>query len=169
MAAGEDQVLGLGRADQPGQPLGAARTGDQTEHDLGLAQLGVVGGDPEVGAERQFAATTERVAGDRGDDRLGDPGHRGEGVLQRLGPYDHRRVVHRLHLLDVRARREHLLAAVEDDGAHIVAPGRLLGEFTQPVLGGDIQGVHGRTVQPDRADAVACFEGYGHGKQVNRR
>ena len=41
-AAGEDEVLGPGRADQPRQPLGAAGAGDDAEQDLGLAELGVV-------------------------------------------------------------------------------------------------------------------------------
>ena len=35
--AGEHDVLGPGRADQPGQPLGAAGAGDQAEQDLRLA------------------------------------------------------------------------------------------------------------------------------------
>ena len=67
--------------DQPGEPLGAAGAGDDPEQDLGLAEHGVVGGEPDVGAQRQLAAAAERVAGDRGDDRLGDPGHRGDRGL----------------------------------------------------------------------------------------
>ena len=70
--AGEDQVLGLAGADQPGEPLGAAGAGDDAEQDLGLAEHGVLGGEPDVGAQRELAAAAERVAGDRGDDRLGD-------------------------------------------------------------------------------------------------
>src|SRR5439155_13148202 len=46
--AGEDQVLGLGRTDQPGQPLGTARARDDAQVDLGLAELGVLPGDPPV-------------------------------------------------------------------------------------------------------------------------
>ena len=76
--AGEDHVLRPARTDQPGQPLGAAGARDDAEQDLGLAEHRVVGGDPDVGAQRQLAAAAERVAGDRRDDRLGDPRHGGE-------------------------------------------------------------------------------------------
>src|SRR5580698_6719128 len=83
--AGEHDVLGPGRADQAGQPLGAAGAGDQAEQDLGLAEAGALPGDPEVGAQGELQAAAEGVAGDRGDDRLADPGHGGERVLQRPG------------------------------------------------------------------------------------
>ena len=61
--------------------------------------------DPEVGAQRQLKAAAERVPGDRGDHRLADPGHGGEGVLQppRAGRR-HLGVARPGHLLDVRAR-----------------------------------------------------------------
>ena len=42
LAAAEDQVLGPGRADQPGQALGAAAAGDDAEQHLGLAELGLL-------------------------------------------------------------------------------------------------------------------------------
>ena len=81
-APGEDQVLGLARTDQPAQPLGAAGARDDPEQDLRLAERRVVGGEPDVRAQRELAPATEGVAGDRGDDRLRDPGDRGEGGLQ---------------------------------------------------------------------------------------
>src|SRR5439155_23838424 len=71
------------------------------------------------------------------------------------------RVVHVLHLLDVRARREHLLPAVHDHGPYVVTPGRLLGQLLEPVLGGDVQRVHGRAVEPNGADAFGDFEIHG--------
>ena len=40
LAAGEDQVLGPGRADEAGEALGAAAAGDDAEQDLGLAEAG---------------------------------------------------------------------------------------------------------------------------------
>ena len=40
--------------------------------DLGLAERGVVGGEADVGAQGELAAAAQRVARDRGDDRLGD-------------------------------------------------------------------------------------------------
>ena len=84
--AGEDEVLGLGRADQPGQPLRAAGAGDDAEQDLGLPDLGALAQHPEVGAEREFEPAAERVAGDRRHHRLGDVRHGGERRLQRGRP-----------------------------------------------------------------------------------
>ena len=75
--------LAFGRPDQPGQPLGAAGAGDDAEQDLGLAELRVVGRDPDVGAQRELAAAAERVAGDGGDDGLGDPRDGGEADCSR--------------------------------------------------------------------------------------
>lgn len=144
-------------------PCGAR---DQAEQDLGLAELGVVGGDPVVGAERQFAAAAQGVPGDGRDDRLGDAGDGGERLLEAAGARDHRRVVHLPHLLDVGPGREDLLAAVEDHGAYVVAVGHLLGEGLETVLDGDVQGVHRRAVEPDGADAVGDVEMHSHGGQA---
>ena len=82
LAAGEDQVLGPGRTDQAGQPLGAAAAGDDPEQDLGLAELGGVADDPEVAGQRQLAAAAEGVAGHRGD---GDPRDGGQACRARRG------------------------------------------------------------------------------------
>src|SRR5258708_6510507 len=59
--------------DQPRQPLGPTGAGDDPEVDLGLADGGpaVVDHDPVVARERQLAATSQRVAIDRGDHDLG--------------------------------------------------------------------------------------------------
>ena len=62
LAAGEDQVLGPGRADEAGQPLGAAAAGDDAEQDLGLAEPGRCRRDPEVARQRQLAAAAEGEA-----------------------------------------------------------------------------------------------------------
>ena len=72
MRAGQHQVHRLGLADRARQALRAAGAGDDAELDLGLAELGAVGGDDEVAHHRQLAAAAEREAGDRGDHRLAD-------------------------------------------------------------------------------------------------
>ncbi len=156
--AGEDQVLGLRRADQPGQPLGAAGAGDDAEQHLGLAEDGVLGCEPHVGGERELAAPAQRVAGDGRDHGLRDPGDRGDRALQRAGALDHVRVGHVGHLLDVVAGGEDPLPAVHDDGAYVVALGGLGGGRPQLVLHLEADGVHLRPVQPDRADAVRDLE-----------
>ena len=44
----------------------------------------------------------------------------------------------------------------------------LLGEFAQPVLGGDVQCVHRRAVQADGADAVGDLEIHSHAGRLVR-
>jgi hypothetical protein len=123
----------------------------------------VVGGDPVVGAQGQLAAAAERVTGDRGDDRLGDASDGRERFLKRARAPDHPRVVEELHLLDVRAGREHLLAAVQDHRPDVVALRHLCRQLAEPVLGGDVEGVHRGAVEADRADAFGDFQVHGHG------
>ena len=64
LAAGDAQLLGPARADQPGQALRAAAAGDDAEQDLRLAEHGPLAGDAVVAGQRQLAAAAERVAAD---------------------------------------------------------------------------------------------------------
>ena len=84
LPAGEDDVLGARRTDQARQPLRAAAAGDDAEQDLGLAELGVVGGDAEVARERELAPAAERVAVDRGDHRPRDARPRASSASRKL-------------------------------------------------------------------------------------
>ena len=119
--AGENHVERRPQADQPRQPLTAARAGDQPELHFGQAELGlgVVGGDPVVAGEGQLQAAAETGAVDRRDDRLGqglDPAHHLlslEAQPLRLGLGGERG-----ELLDVGAGDEGVgLAGDEHDGA----------------------------------------------------
>src|SRR5665647_526460 len=157
-APAEDHVLGPGRTDQPGQSLGATHARDDAERDLGLAELGVVGGDPEVTGQAELAAATERVAGDGGHGGLGNPGDRDEGGLKRRRAVDHVRVGHGLHLLDVSASREDLLAAVDDDRGDVAPRRGLERGGVQAILDLKVQRVHGWSVQTDGADATLDLE-----------
>ena len=119
--AGEDQVLGLRRADQPGQPLGAAGAGDDAEQDLRLADLGRGAQHPEVGAQRQLVAAAEGVAGDAAMTGLGI---RATAVKEAVSSRPQATMLGAVelgHRLDVGAGGEHPLAAVEDDGPDVVA------------------------------------------------
>ena len=116
----------------------------------GWPSLALSRADPEVGAQRQLAAAAERVAGDRRDHRLRDPGDRGERRLQRARPVDHVGVGHGRHLLDVGAGGEHLLPAVEHHGGDVVRAAHLGRGRAQLLLDLHVQGVHRRPVQPDR-------------------
>ena len=117
-AAGQAHLHRLGLADEAGQPLRAAGARHDAELDLGLAELGGVGGDDEVAHHGELAAAAEREAGDRRDRRLAAardavPG-RDEVLLVGL------HVGLGLHLLDVGAGGERLLAAGDDDAADAV-------------------------------------------------
>ena len=83
LTAGEAQLLGPARADEPGQALRAAAAGDDAEQDLGLAEHGPRRGDAVVAGQRQLAAAAEGVAADRGDDEPRDRGHGVEGAVER--------------------------------------------------------------------------------------
>ena len=87
--AAEHDVLGPGRADQAGQPLRSAGPGDDAEQDLGLADPGPLPRDAEIGGEGELEPAAQRVAGDRGDHRLGQGGDQARGFLQPPGPQRH--------------------------------------------------------------------------------
>src|SRR5699024_5176723 len=129
---GEDHVLGPGRADQAGQALCTARTGDHAELDLGHTKTCPGPGDPEVGRQRQLQTTTEGITRDRRHDRLGYACHGRDRVLQVACVLTHLHSGAIDHLLDVGARHEHLLPAVEDYGTHRGVLGDL------PNRGGDL-------------------------------
>ena len=167
-AAGEDDVLRLGRADQPGQPLGPAGARDDPEQDLRLAELRVVGRDPDVGAERELAAAAERIAGDRGHDGLRDLRDGGERRLQRPRATRHVGVRHVGHLLDVGAGREDLLTAPQHDRADVVAIAALVRRGPDLLLDGRVEGVHRRPVEPDGRDTVVDFERHDDSAMVAR-
>ena len=143
--------MSLARAgpDQPRQPLGAAGPRDDAQQDLGLADPGALAGDPEVGAQRELEAAAERISGNGRHDRLGDLRDRGERVLQPPGVGGHLGVARLGHLLDVSACREHLRAAVDDDGADVMIGGDLRGRRRDLILDLCVQRVHRRAVQPD--------------------
>jgi hypothetical protein len=94
-AAGEDQLHRPTPADRARQALRSAHPGNDAELDLGLAELGRIGGDDEVGHHRQLAPAAKRIAVDRRDPRLAHRPHdmalpAGKGVLaveirERLG------------------------------------------------------------------------------------
>ena len=90
LAAGDAQLLGPARPDEPGQPLRAATARNDAEEDLRLPEHGAFAGDAVVARQRQLAATAEGVAADGGDHEAvegGDGVVRGmERVGDRRGP-----------------------------------------------------------------------------------
>ena len=86
--------------------------------DFRLAELRVAAGDHEIAAHRELVAGAERDAVDRGDHRLGE-------LLDHAPRIDAQRVVDDghdaalAHVLEIRAGREGLLVAGDDDGADI--------------------------------------------------
>jgi hypothetical protein len=65
------QLLGAAEADDGGQPRGSADVGDDPELDLGQPELRIIGGDPQVAAERDLERAAEAGAMNLADDGLG--------------------------------------------------------------------------------------------------
>ena len=144
-------------ADEPRQPLRAAAARDQAELDLGLAELRVVGADPDVAAHRELEAAAEAVAVDRGDEgRVG----RVHAVAERMQSAGGATLVaaglaQRRELLDVGTGDEGALAgASQHDRARAlvaVEPVELRFELGQER---SRELVHGRVVDRDERDGA---------------
>ena len=70
VVAEEHELLGDLRADEPGEQVGAAPVGDDAAPDEHLDEPGVLGGQDEVGREREVRPEARRGAVHRADDRL---------------------------------------------------------------------------------------------------
>ena len=114
-------LLGLARADEPGQPLRAAPAGNDAEQDLRLPEHRPLAGDPVVARHGQLAAAAERIPADGGDDEAGDGGDRVERLVD--VDTDRLRLGRTAELGDVGAGGEDLLPARHHDGT-----GRIVGE-----------------------------------------
>ncbi|MGY3239343.1 hypothetical protein ACVMAJ_006233 [Bradyrhizobium sp. USDA 4448] len=132
--------------------------GDGTERDLGLAELGGIGGDDEITHHGEFAAAAERVARDRRDGRL--PAARDAVAADRgeiLG--EHVDEALRLHLLDVGTGGKGLFAAGHDDAADRVIGFEIVdgrGNLAKDAEGERVE--HLRPVQLDEADRALAFD-----------
>ena len=104
------------QAGEPRQSLRAARAGDDAEQDLGLADLRVPGRDAEVARLRHLEPAAERVAVNRGDERLGRVFHAAQQRVRARGARE--RILFRLQRvehLDVGAGDERRPGADEHD------------------------------------------------------
>ena len=90
------------RARDPGQPLRAAAARQQAEPRLGQAELGLVGGNAQIAAERQLVAAAHGRAADLGEAHLRQIGDALEQLLER--PRDLRRRIHLVGRRKARAR-----------------------------------------------------------------
>ena len=70
--AGENQLQGAALSDQPRQALRAAVARNDAELDFRLAELRVLGREPDGAGHRQFAAAAEGEAVDGRNDRLAE-------------------------------------------------------------------------------------------------
>ena len=75
-APGQGQIHRLGLAHRTRQALGTTSARDDAQLDLGLAELGVVGGDDEVAHHRQLATPAQGKTADRRNHRFA---HRADG------------------------------------------------------------------------------------------
>ncbi len=139
------------RADEPGEPLGAATAGDDPEQDLGLAELRPLGHDPDVAGQRDLAAAAERVSRHCRDDHPGNRCNRVERRDEQTA--DDRRLVRATELGDVRTRGEHPVPARDDDRARRVRV-QILGHGLQLREQRGGQRVDLGVVEGDDGDAV---------------
>src|SRR5699024_2157080 len=152
-AAREDQIHRLGLAHRASQPLGASHARDDAQADFWLAELGLFAGQQDGADHRNLATAAEREAVDGRDDWGGD--------LRDALPLEEHLLLADfgvglgLHLLDISARGEGLIAASDQNRADI----RVLIEALYRIYDGvhelAVEGVERlRTVEPDRSDAV---------------
>ena len=116
-AAGQAHFHGLRLADETGQSLGSAGTGDNPQLDFRLPELGVVGGQDEIAHHRHFAAPAEGETSHRGDNRFTGfsdlfprPGDEILAIDVGIGLW--------LHFLDIGAGGERFLTAGQHHAAN---------------------------------------------------
>jgi hypothetical protein len=160
--ARQDQVFRPRRADQSGEPLCTAGTGDHAQQDLRQTDTRTAGTHPPVGCQCQFTTTAEGVSGDRGDHRFRNVRHGRERRLEPFGMYQHVTVRHAGHLPDVRACGEPVRSAPQHDGRDVLTFGGLVGGDVQLRLCRRVQRVRRWPVQPDHADAVRHVQLHAH-------
>ena len=154
-AAAQDHVHRQRLADGAGQPLRAAGAGDDPEAGLGLAELGRLGGDDQVAAHGELAATAEAEAGDGGDERRPEAADRVPALDATLVVEVDRAGLGQL--ADVGAGGEGALAAAEHDRAHRLVAVELSerrDELVHQLVGERVQRL-GPVEQDDRDCAVA--------------
>jgi hypothetical protein len=164
------------RAQLARQPRGAARAGEDADHDLGQADLGlrVVGGDDAVTGEREFQPDPQRGSRQGRDDGLaafqGLRVHPGAFDLAQDMVHLHHAVKDRLraarpHLGDdvqVHAASEILLAAGDDDALDGSIRQRRVDQAVQRGEGLGRHDVHGFGLNvPDDAGDAVCIGGHG--------
>lgn len=125
---------------------------------FGLAELGAFRCDDEIAHHCQLAATAQRIAGNRCDDRLAGTT---DGFRQIGEQVAHERVdkAHLGHHGDVGARGECFFRSGDDDAAHLVIFLRLgdsVSQFAQQFAAERVQRV--RAVQRDAGDVVVYVD-----------
>src|SRR5262249_6068562 len=153
-ATREAKLHGLGFADLPNEPLRASGPWHDPQLNLRLTELGGIGGDNNVAHHCELAATPECEPGDGGYGRLAqvsDAVPAGDEIL-----FKGRHVSLGLHLLDVGAGRECLLAAGNDYAANAIVGFEALERRRELLDQLGIQRVKCiGAIEPDNTDAAA--------------
>ena len=143
-------------AAEPRQALGSARSRDQAEQDLGLADAGARKCQPVMAGHRELEAAAERVPMDRGHDRLRHILDVLQACVERF--QSSKRLLpsrHRLEDIDVNPDHERLAGADEHErvNGRVVKASRDRGldrfEHAWP------ERIHRRVIDRDDGDAVA--------------
>ncbi len=127
-AAGEDQLLRESDRRGAGESLGPSPPRNDPQVDLGLAQLGVGRGVPDVAGQGELAAAAEREAVDGCDGRLAHRLEQPARLVAERAPLLRLVDVQPAHVLDVRSGDEGSVARAREDDDSRVDTARKLGQ-----------------------------------------
>ena len=158
VAGGIDQLLRHARADEPGQPLRAAKAGGDAQAGLRLAEDRGIGADPDVTAHGQLTAAAQRKAADGGNGGNGQRLQLAEHIVAQLAEGLTLRFGEGAHLRDICAGHKGLFSAAADhdaaDRLQIDLVQRLI-QLTDHLI---VQGIQG-TGPVDDQRSYAAFRG----------
>jgi hypothetical protein len=137
-----------------------ARAAGEPDIDLRHGEIGVVGCDHDVAGEHQHEARADCRPVHGGDDRLGAVRHRVEELAhQAIVTGIVARFVHQVDpLLEVGAGGKRVAGRRQDGDADVVAIADRVEDGDQLLARAPVLGVHGRTIEGDRGDAVGDIE-----------
>ena len=114
--AHEEQLLCLRHSEQPRQPLGAARAGDDAEIYFRAADGGVVRRNPEIARKGKLASAAQCIAFDGRNHEFGASPQNCKNMLGAQPGVIRGR--HRLHFGNIGAAHKDAVGAGKDDGSH---------------------------------------------------
>ena len=156
LAAGEHDVQRAAPADQPREPLGSARAGNEPKLDLGQAEAGARPGHPQGAGQREFEAPAQGESFDRGDAQPARSGQPVEDGAQRAAVGGEIGRARLGHVLDVGAGGEERgQLGNHDDGLYRGRISGLVQSLVEALDEREAEGVGRRAPKGDPEDRLA--------------